>query len=646
MFARARLLLFVFAVLLLALTGVALADVFEPGDIVIPGNRIVDSWGNVHGCIYRLRNGVITRVFEFPKMRLPSDMIIDSQGRLVIAALQNGANANETALFRIDPASGTFQRLTRFPYIVAAGDTIPSDLHDATGFYGFSQSLHLEKEFAIEINDDENGGWPQVSQPENYGFSIGASSNSGPLLKAFRWRNDNNEWELGTDVSLLSPWTGAPYMAADDDFIYYGMNSVIGRTRPVAHLSVHLDGDWGTFDASATIPPKNEIIIGDGHFDNTFVPNGTVQCGPNIDTNVPFSTVGGCCFAVLSMNGIGVLDGTLFATSNSGATGVPYVFSLAGRDPYLNPYICLYIPASQGHGPIPFNMPEDGTPTAARWTTPDGGGILGIDPGVLHRVTPTGDHTILRSASGDEQFTGRPWRWPGAGKQVASKAAPGSQLLVLRADALVHVLLTDGLGRRLGFDAVGDVVNDFGASGQVLSGTGGWPKLVMLRDPELGITTVDVHATAAGDWSVKGYLAHESAGGTSTTTIGSSTEVETVESVLFIGKPLVLSWHQSPAGVELPETDRASFVAGPVPSQGEIRFAFRAPDAGAKVELAVFDLRGARVARPITTTFLAGPQHLDWSGRDSEGRRLAHGVYIARLSIDGQQHMHRIVLMR
>ena len=635
----------ILAVLLLCVAG-ATADVFEAGDIVVPGNRIVDSWGNAHGCIYRVRAGVVTKVFEFPKLRYPGDMLIDGQGRLVVASLQNAANSNETALFRIDPATGSLERLMRFPYIVAVGDTIPNGLDDVTSFYGFNQSLHLEKSFAIEINDDENGGWPQVSQPENYGFAIGANSSSGGLLKAFRWRNDSDECEVGTDVSLLVPWTGAPYMASDDDFIYYGMNGVVAKTKPTSHLSVHLDGDWGTFDASATVPPKNEILIGQGVFDNTFVPNGFVNCGPtNTDSNVPFSSVGGCCFAVLSMNGLGSIDGSVYATSNSGATGVPYVFALAGRGPYLNPYNCMWMPAMQGNGPVPFVLP-DGTWTAARWTSPDAGGILGNEANMVRRVTPAGDHTILATASGDQQLSGRPWRWPGNAKQSVSKATPGAQLLVLRADALVHVLLTDGLGRRLGFDVAGNAVNDFGASGQTLSGAGGWPKLVILRDPELGISSVEVHATGAGDWTVKGYLAHESAGGTVAATAGTAAGSETLARTLYLTDPLGLSWHLSPTDVELPETARVAFVAGPVPSQGKVRFAFRAPDSGARVELAVYDVRGRRVALPITSTLLAGPQSLEWNGHDSDGRILARGVYLARLSVDGELYTQRMVLIR
>jgi hypothetical protein len=625
----------------------ALAATFEPGDIVIPGDRVVDSFGSVNGCFYRLRDGQITRWFDSAKFFSPGDMVIDAQDRLVFWARPASGNVNEQAVFRIDPGSGSLERLFRFPYIVAVTDTMPDGAEDVSSFYGaYAQSMHLEKSFAIEINDDENGGWPQVSQPECYGFSIGTTFPSGGRPMAYRWRTDTNRCEVGTDVSLLLPYSGPVYMATGNGQIYYGLNDVIGQTQPASRLSVHLDGSWGSFDAALSVTPKNEIWIAGGVFDNTTVPNGTVDCGQLQDDDVPFASVGGCCFQVLSMNGLGVLDGGVYATSNSGATGVPYVFSIATRPPYLNPYICQYMPAMAGSGPLPFNLP-DGTPTSATLTATDSGGLLGNGGGTIRRVTPAGDHSILVTQSGDQRFTGRPWRWNGpATKQIvsASKDAAGAQVLVLRADAVVNVLLTDGLGRQLGFDVDGNPVNDFGASGQTLVGPGGWPKLLALRDPELGISSVDVHAIAAGDWSIQAYLSHETAGGYSTTTLGSAAGPEDLVRGLYLGNPLGASWHQSPTSAELPETSRVSFVAGPVPAKGEVVFRFRAPDAGARVELAIFDLRGRRVAIPLAPTERAGLTVLDWDGRSSGGHRLARGVYMARLVVDGQQHIQRIVL--
>ena len=102
------------------------AQTFAPGDIIVPGNRVVDGFGSTHGCFYRLRGGVVTPQFQSALFRGPRDMVIDAQHRLVFFAAIIGGNSNDFGLFRLDPATGTYERLYRFPYIVQPGDTIPN----------------------------------------------------------------------------------------------------------------------------------------------------------------------------------------------------------------------------------------------------------------------------------------------------------------------------------------------------------------------------------------------------------------------------------------------------------------------------------------------------------------------------------------
>jgi len=353
-----------------------------------------------------------------------------------------------------------------------------------------------------------------------------------------------------------------------------------------------------------------------------------------------------------------VLDGSLFAMSNSGATSAPYVFSLAMRAPFLNPYVCLYMTACDGYGPLGFWL-EDGTPTSCSLVSVDGGALLGLGNGRIKRVTPSGDYTELAAAGGEVQFSGRPWRWPG-GSAPPAAAAParaaepslsaaadsGAQVLVVRADARAYVLLTDALGRRIGFDATGAAVNDFGASGQALAlGPGGWPRVLALRDADAGTFTVELNTTEPGDWNLKAYLSHEAAGGVLRTLSGTAAAPGSELRGLHVGRPLELTWYGSPTAVEGDVATRAGIVSlGPVPARGPLRIACRVPEGAGRVRLEVFDLSGRRVAVPLDAPLAAGTHTVAWNGADAAGRRLANGVYLIRLDAGGRRDTRRIVL--
>jgi hypothetical protein len=626
------------------------AQFLQAGDIVVPGVRVIDGFGNTNGCFYRLRGGVVTRLWESSSFRGPRDMMVDAQGRLVFMASPASRNVNDTALFRLDPATGELERLFYFPYIVAVGDTLPQGASNATGFYGVSQSLHLEKRMEIVIDDDQNGGWPQVQSGNYYGFAMQTSVSSGSAPTNYRLGANSGTCEVGVSTALL-PWASAPYMASEGNFIYYGLHSVIGRTGLDVRVELHLDGDWGRLDFTASPPPKNELIIAGNVFDNTRYPNGTVDCGSAIDSDVPF-TSNGSTFSVLSMDALGVLGGSLYVTSPSGATGTPYVFAIAPRAPYLNPYACFWDTATKGTGMLDFNLP-DGTPTSATLTSPDGSALLGLGNGAVKRVDMNGAFEVLDAS---QPYSGRPWRWHGPSSQAvaatsaAAVADSGSQVLVVRVDALACVMLTDAQGRRIGYDAGGNPANDLGAAAELLSSeTGGWPRLIVLREPPSGVLSAEVAATAAGDWSVKAYLAHENGGSLLTATTGTASGPGSVFRGLWVGQPTVLTWFADPvAGVGDPDASpRSGFISiGPVPSGGEVRMAIRVTGNGARVRLDIYDIAGRLLTTPVNDIMEGGTHTFSWSGTLPSGRRLANGVYLARLDVNGRREIRRIVLAR
>ncbi len=624
----------------------AIAQPLESGDIVVPGNVVVDGFGNVNGCFYRLRNGAVTRLFQSGLYRHPKDMIVDSQGRLVFFASTSGRNVNDFALFRIDPATASLERLYYFPYIVQPGDTLPQGAGMITQFpYGsHNQSLHFERTFDVKLDDDVNGGWPEVIRHDTYAFSSLTFAASGLPPTTFLYDPIEGVCKVGISTSLL-PGTGAPCMISDDEYIYYGSSRTIGRTSVPTTVQLHFDGDWGALAITGTLPPKNVLIITGSVLDNTRDPNGTVNCGAAIDNNVPFNP-SGASFASLSMSGLGLLGGAIYVTSSSSGTGTPFVFDIATRDPYLNPFSCQWLSATIGTGPLGFWLP-DFTPTSASRTSPDGDGLLGVGNGRLIRTDRNGLFEVLDAS---QPYTGRPWRWNGPSSvalTTTTSSDSGAQVLVVRSDSLVNVLLTDADGRRIGHDASGNPINDFGASGQALSaGASGWPRLIMLRDPKGGTFSAEISSSEAGDWWVKSYLAHASGGGQVTTTTGSAAGAGSEMRGLHVGQPTELAWYASPLGVgDRTGAEQAGFISiGPVPARGEVRLAYRVPATGGNVRLEIFDLAGRSVAAPVRSFHSGGAHQLTWRGETRSGARLSHGIYVVRLDVDGRRETRRIVL--
>jgi flagellar hook assembly protein FlgD len=66
----------------------------------------------------------------------------------------------------------------------------------------------------------------------------------------------------------------------------------------------------------------------------------------------------------------------------------------------------------------------------------------------------------------------------------------------------------------------------------------------------------------------------------------------------------------------------------------------------ADATLALYDLRGQRVRTLHTGSLSAGPHDLEWDGKDDEGRDVASGVYVARLTQSGLESSLKVSLVR
>jgi glucose/arabinose dehydrogenase len=91
-----------------------------------------------------------------------------------------------------------------------------------------------------------------------------------------------------------------------------------------------------------------------------------------------------------------------------------------------------------------------------------------------------------------------------------------------------------------------------------------------------------------------------------------------------------------------PAEFRAPF---PSPSHGSVAFDVVLA-ADATMSLSVHDVTGRRVRALVAAdTRSAGPHRVSWDGRDGGGRRVAPGVYLARLSVAGHSIDRRLVLL-
>jgi len=96
---------------------------------------------------------------------------------------------------------------------------------------------------------------------------------------------------------------------------------------------------------------------------------------------------------------------------------------------------------------------------------------------------------------------------------------------------------------------------------------------------------------------------------------------------------------------QAPQRQPLSLAAFPNPFNPSTTLRFNLPDPG-KVEIKVFDLRGALVRRLAAGVFTAGPHDIKWQGRDEHGRRVASGVYFVRMTTGRTAMTRRLVLVQ
>ena len=89
----------------------------------------------------------------------------------------------------------------------------------------------------------------------------------------------------------------------------------------------------------------------------------------------------------------------------------------------------------------------------------------------------------------------------------------------------------------------------------------------------------------------------------------------------------------------------AMLAIGPNPIRTQSRIQFEVEHSG-PVRVAVYDTRGASVSTLVDRELPAGRHQASWNGTDSEGRRLAAGLYFVSLANGGKRWTKEVVLLQ
>ena len=632
-------------VALLGLASVAAAQNFQPGDVVVPG-FVPGPYGYLGG-MWRIRDKIATPFYGSNLFSAPTDFMIDDQGRFVFIATPLSTNGSDHALFRMNPADGTLERLFMMPYI-SSGDSLPEGITGGS-FYIWKQTLHLEKTLTLSVVDTVNGGWPTVKLVDSYVCAPGIAGPTGAGSHVIRYTPSTGRLQEAYSIAPIR--LDAPIaMTGSNAEIWYGGFEQFARALPEVQANLHFHVGNTVVNAEVTGRPDVKLVYGNEVLDNTAIANVTAECNHIQDDNVPL--VNGA-FNVFDADGLGMIDGSLYATSDEVSTGTPYMFNIAPRGLTLNPTSCQFIPVVAANGPVPWNDPNDGHATSAPWSSGDTGGVLANANGWVQFVGTDGQVTLLTTPS--SLFTGRPVRIPNSSSAAAqlstslqtTAADTAAAMLVFRVDSLANLLVVDSNGARVGFDSTGAVIDDSGGTATTVAVGGGWPKFILLSKPNTGPFQVRVTSATGGPYGVRAYYGHASLAGVEADATGTLPAGGGFTHGLVVTPPQTLQWLAGNTGVSDGPVSSGLGIdwIGPQPAMKWVSFACRIPAAG-RVKLELFDVSGRRVATLINETRTEGTFTKSWALRSDDGRQLAAGVYLARLSMPGAAAVRHVVVTR
>jgi hypothetical protein len=83
----------------------------------------------------------------------------------------------------------------------------------------------------------------------------------------------------------------------------------------------------------------------------------------------------------------------------------------------------------------------------------------------------------------------------------------------------------------------------------------------------------------------------------------------------------------------------------PNPFIGATTISYKLPQP-AQTELSIYNLRGQLVRKLVNEPLTSGQHTVTWDGKDDNGKALASGMYLCRISSAGKQETHKMLLMK
>ena len=496
----------------------------QAGDLFVGAISERDGWREA-GVIKRVRGGSVSTYCEStfdagPDLwRTPHDVLVDSQGRIVFLSELGGYDYTRRiyVLLRCSGAGSSAEKLAIFGADANDSRGYPVPFPDLT-IVGNVGGLHLARKTSVVIDDDIAGGKPKTGKEDIYGLVISIPSE----FKSVQYRPATGEWEKGAQIVPFSTF-GFPDATYYGGATYSALENVLGRDREPFRFEMSGNIEGVSFGLKLGIfGGYNEVGGGlsQGSFEDVARTSFVLDDirAPNVDGGCPPGTIStavprGSSYGVPA--GFGEVakhnDFGLVVTSNSTATGAgPFLTQFGGVLLDDNPF---------NDGQALFLRPElacnaqrklDFEPILPWWdptaTTATSNGVNRLVSGTEGLFgTQAFAGTVVQIRPGDRLSTiASGLIRPTGIAAYPANVPPGFNIaIVIRIDSPVNVLVTDSNGKRIGVDASGNVVNDFGPFGYV--GDPGEPRLIAIREPTSGDFSVDTLGTGTGPYAVHAY---------------------------------------------------------------------------------------------------------------------------------------------
>jgi 7,8-dihydropterin-6-yl-methyl-4-(beta-D-ribofuranosyl)aminobenzene 5'-phosphate synthase len=325
--------------------------------------------------------------------------------------------------------------------------------------------------------------------------------------------------------------------------------------------------------------------------------------------------------------GSGAISGRLRADLSGG--GGPGVVDLVaeGEGVYRLDPVRLNIPDTTGQRWIPLLSDESSTQGPYSY--------------IRLVVWPGGDRVLFGDGPGEG------WTWRTEGKATLDTAASavayqGSRALAVQASGLLKVFCEKTLPQsRIGYDSLGLAL---------YPGEGTAPTAL-----EVGLNAQKRRSLLKMvDWADKRWqrvaISLDSLGLEPGEAVASIAVVANPKSTFYLDEVRLIA---APPPATVVEESYSSILPDgfalnqnyPNPFNSGTAISFALPRY-AKVELALYNLAGQRVATLVQGAREAGVYTVRWDGRDEAGRELASGVYLYRLRAGTQEQNRKLLLLR